>query len=104
VTVRKFLTGILVKPARNENVGVPADPEIKIADVLMSCENDCPPLSIKKFEFDGFRPFSVKATAITLPDAAVFCINSDFVTNSNVYDFVCPNVTFDAVTNGTGEI
>jgi hypothetical protein len=104
VTVRKFLTGMFVRPASMLNVGEPAEPEMNSAEVLTSCEKDWPPLKIRKFDREGRRPFCVNATARTVLDAAVFCTNIDLVTNSKLYDFVWPRLTFEDVTNGTGEI
>ena len=85
-------------------MGDPDEPEMNRAEVLTSCENDWPPLKIRKFDLEGRSPFCVNAMARTVLDAAVFWTNIDLVTKSKLYDFVCPRLTFDDVTNGTGEI
>jgi hypothetical protein len=64
--------GMFVRPARTLNVDVPATPDMNSSDVLMSCENVCPPLRTRKLAFAGRRPFCVNATAMTLDDPAVF--------------------------------
>ena len=61
-----------MRPARTLNVDVPATPDMNSSDVLMSCENVCPPLRTRKFEFAGRRPRCVNAIARTLDEAAVF--------------------------------
>jgi hypothetical protein len=85
VTVKKFLSGMLVRPASMLKVDEPATPDKNSEVVLTSCEKDWPPLKIRKFEFTGNNPFLVKEIAKTAPVPEVFWIKIDFETNGKLY-------------------
>lgn len=79
-------------------------PDKKTLLTLMSAPNDSEPLRMKKFEFDGLSPFSVKLTAIAVVVAPVFLMTRKRVAYPKFISLICPHVRVDDVTYGVADM